>query len=336
MNTFADPADIRWLISSAAGPYLSAAQQDNRPLHTQIQSLRKDLSAARAHLILEQIELRERAKAKFEHADKLFYERTALEQSTDEVTAAYKAERFPDNALVADLCTGMGGDFMALAVRGSVVGFDRDESLSILAQANGHIYRDLHVQSKTTRWDASSPKVLSCDVRTCNLQEMAAWHIDPDRRPEGKRTTRVELHEPGPDLWQELWNQNHNGAIKLAPGAEYPQTWEEDYELEWISRDGSCRQLVVWDGDLARTPGQHCATVLSRQVRRTICGNPDIVPQSDSVGQFVYEPDAAVLAADLVSVLASEHDLHSLIPGGGYLTGDRLVEDPALTGFSVE
>ena len=336
MNTPSDPDDIRWLVSTAAKPYLSAAQQDARPLHTQIQALRRDLSVARAHLVLEQVELRHRATAKFENADQLFYERKALEQSTDHLTAAYKAERFPAGLPVADLCTGMGGDLMALATRGAVVGIERNESLAILAETNGRIWQERHSGADVSLDTSATVQMQSIDVRECDLRQMAGWHIDPDRRPAGKRTTRVELHEPGPEVWQKLWEQNPNGAIKLAPGAEYPEVWEENFELEWISRDGSCRQLVIWSGELAQTVGLRRATVLTRQVRRTVQGMPDIVPQSSAVGSYLFEPDAAVLAADLVGVLAVEHDLQAIIPGGGYLTCEQPISDPALAGFVVE
>ena len=57
--------------------------------------LRKDLSLQRAHLVVEQIELRRRAREKFSLAEKMYLTRKGLEQATDERLAAYKASRFP-------------------------------------------------------------------------------------------------------------------------------------------------------------------------------------------------------------------------------------------------
>src|SRR5262245_51813557 len=89
-----DLADYQWLTGDEAGRLLAALATDPLPLHTAVARLRRNLSAARAHLIIEQVELRRRAAEKFTHADQMFFTRTALEQATDEWTAAYKAKHF--------------------------------------------------------------------------------------------------------------------------------------------------------------------------------------------------------------------------------------------------
>jgi hypothetical protein len=78
--------------------------------------------------------------------------------------------------------------------------------------------------------------VLAVDVAPEVLEGADAWHIDPDRRPEGRRTTRVELHEPGPEMIDRLLERVAAGAVKLAPAAELPARWSDVAELEWISR----------------------------------------------------------------------------------------------------
>src|SRR5262245_19577967 len=88
-----DLADYQWLTESKAAELLTELAADPAPLHTVVARLRSQLTATRAHLLLEQIELRRRAAEKFTHADRMFFTRTALEQATDEQTAAYKANR---------------------------------------------------------------------------------------------------------------------------------------------------------------------------------------------------------------------------------------------------
>jgi hypothetical protein len=203
-----------------------------------------------------------------------------------------------------------------------------------LAAANGKVLRE-----SATGKSLGDVQLRASDLRECDLAGFAAWHIDPDRRPAGRRTTRVELHEPSSTVWADLLQRNPNAAIKLAPAAELTPEWESENELEWISRDGSCRQMVVWCGNLAKTPGMHCATVLSgtNDLRRSIQGNPIFVSQAENIGRYLFEPDAAVLAADLVGVQANEHHLAAVIPGGGYLTGDLpILDDPALAAFEVQ
>src|SRR5437762_11829418 len=75
--------DYRWLVSEAAGPSLAMASEvakeaprsrgPSRDVLTKITSqLRKRLTAERAHLVLEQLELRQRAREKFTLAEQMF------------------------------------------------------------------------------------------------------------------------------------------------------------------------------------------------------------------------------------------------------------------------
>src|SRR5688500_13695337 len=89
-----DVADYVWLTGSEAAALLTQLAASSEPLHTSLQRLRKSYSATRTHLLLEQVELRRRAAAKFTQAARMFFTRTALEQATDEWIAHYKASRF--------------------------------------------------------------------------------------------------------------------------------------------------------------------------------------------------------------------------------------------------
>ncbi|HVU41008.1 MAG TPA: class I SAM-dependent methyltransferase [Xanthobacteraceae bacterium] len=320
--------DYRWLVSTAAEPWLAqAATADARSTVSLTADLRRQLSAERTHLVLEQVELRRRARAKFAAAGQMWFTAVGLEQATDEIIARYKAQRFATQAAVADLCCGIGGDLLALAERGPVVGVDRDPLVTLLAAAN--------VQAVAPQSVAS---FRVSDVEAFDVCDFASWHIDPDRRPEGRRTTRVELHEPGPAVIDRLRARQAEGAVKLAPAATLPDAWSNEAELEWISRGGECRQLVCWFGALARDPGRRRATILDSRAAepRTILGVADEhPPHAASLGEYLYEPDAAVLAAGLTATLAAEHALAAITPGVGYLTGDRLVTDAALAGFAI-
>ena len=97
-------ADYRWLISDQARPWLDRVVVSHESLVQQTTALRKDLSPAQAHLVLEQAELRRRARAKFSQANMMFFTRRGLEQASGERMAEYKARRFQKNLPVADLC----------------------------------------------------------------------------------------------------------------------------------------------------------------------------------------------------------------------------------------
>jgi hypothetical protein len=320
--------DYRWLVSEAAQPWL--ARVDETPsaeLAALVPRLRKELTAERAHLVVEQTELRRRAREKFSAAGQMFFTRQGLEQATDEVLAAYKAHRFPPGG-AADLCCGIGGDLLALAARGPAVGVDLDPVAALLAEANARALGFSPGQFCAVVDNAASFEAIT---------SFAAWHCDPDRRPDGRRTTRGELFEPPLPALDLLLGQNPEGAIKLAPATIAPPAWREAAELEWLGSRGECRQQVAWFGALTRHPGQQSATVVDAAgSARTLVGTADEpVPIAAALGRYLYEPHAAVLAAKLTATLCREHGLAAVAAGVAYLTGDTLQNERAMAAFEV-
>ena len=117
----------------------------------------------------------------------MFFTARLLEQATDEPIAAYKAGRFPRSGLVADLCCGLGGDLLAFGGHGQAIGIDRNTLSAQLAHCNCRAAGLNHVE------------VAVADVRSIEVSGCRAWHMDPDRRPGGHRTSRLDFSEPGLD-----------------------------------------------------------------------------------------------------------------------------------------
>jgi SAM-dependent methyltransferase len=333
-----DAADYDWLTGAEAAVLLDELAESCEPLHAMAARLRQQCSQTRTHLVLEQLELRRRAAAKFTDADRMFFTPLGLEQATDQWVAEYKAARFAGRRLVADLCCGIGGDLLALVGQGGVVGVDRSPISTRLAAAN--------VRSVLAVDRARSVTLETRDVDGLSLSDVAAaaWHIDPDRRPEGHRTTSLAWCSPDGACIERLLSKVPHAAVKLAPATVVSDIWQRQCELEWISRDRQCRQLVAWHGSLAERPGMRRATVLSGPTAgdqalavRSIVGQPrQPMPIIERLDRFVFEPDPAVLAARLTGALAAEHNLSALAAGPTYLTGPQTVADEALASFEVE
>jgi hypothetical protein len=158
------------------------------------------------------------------------------------------------------------------------------------------------------------------------------------------------LHEPGPEALKKLLAACPNAAIKLAPAATFDEPWWNAAELEWISRGRQCRQLVAWFGSLAKHPGKRCATVLrsvkvvdaetteesAPSVTTTFIGEANLeCPVAPRIGSYVFEPDAAVLAAKLEGALAQDQNLQTVAWGVAYFTADHLAKHGALSCFEV-
>jgi hypothetical protein len=354
MSVCSDIADYKWLTGSEATAYLAELAVSAEPVHVAIERLRRSFTAARVHLLVEQAELRRRAKEKFSAADRMFFTRVGLEQATDEWIARYKASRIaqqragasPPPAIsshtvevVADFCCGIGGDFLALSQHSAVIGVDSNPVAAHFAAANASVISADHV---------NRVRVIAGNVEDFAFDGITAWHIDPDRRAAGRRTTSLNAFEPSLETIGGLLSQVPNAAIKVAPATNVPPDWVDRCELEWISRDGECRQLVAWHGALARTPGFHCATIImtspaSRAVpgpgapTRTIVGRADQpVSLTNELGNFVFDIDPAVRAAHLQGALAVEFNLAALAPGPSYFTGNSPIVDAALSCFKIE
>lgn len=326
MTNCAELSDYDWLTGTEAAAVLDELACGGQPLVAATARLRRCFSAARTHLMLEQIELRARATAKFARAADMFFTRRGLQQATDQWVARYKARRFASRELVGDYCCGIGGDLLALAGKTATVGVDRDPIAICFAAENARIH-------------GASAAVQKADVSELAASDFGAWHIDPDRRPGGHRTSLLAWSEPDGDAVARMIAANPQAAVKLAPAANVPVEWATRCELEWIGRDRECRQLVAWHGELANAPGWRRATVVTSDgtVARSITGRPDhSAPLARDLGPFVFEPDAAVLAARLTGTLAAQHELKRVSAGIAYLTGPSAIDDPALQCFAVD
>jgi hypothetical protein len=349
MSVCSDIAEYKWLTGSEAAAYLAELAASQKPLHTALERLRRHLSATKAHLLLEQVELRRRATEKFTAADGMFFTRVGFEQATDEWVAHYKATRFAElragglahsrsegrPPAIADLCCGIGGDLIALSEQGDVIGVDRDPVAAHYAEVNTSLFSA-----------AGRVAIVPGSVEDFELGDVTAWHIDPDRRATGRRTTSLIACQPGLNTIEHQLARVPHAAVKLAPATKVPPDWADRCELEWISRDGECRQVVAWHGDLARSPGLRRATILTTSAARrdapggesrTIIGRPDQpISVSNELGDFVFDIDPAVRAARLQGALAAELNLSALAEGPSYFTGGVSIADAAVSCFKIE
>ncbi|MQY29496.1 THUMP-like domain-containing protein [Nocardia aurantia] len=105
-------------------------------------------------------------------------------------------------------------------------------------------------------------------------------------------------------------------------------------EVEVVSLDGSVREACLWSAGLA-TPGvTRRASVLSTNGPGwTITdAEPDDIPEREP-GDWIVDPDGAVVRAGLVRHYAARHGLWQLDPRIAYLTGDRVPD--RVRGFRI-
>ena len=327
----ANLADYEWLIGDDAARYLDDLAVTSEPVHRQLERLRKTLSTERAGLVVQQTELRRRGRAKFgDFAAKMFFTDVGLQQSTDLWIARYKASRLDADQPIVDYCTGIGGDLVGFAERALCSGWDMSPEIVCLANANLRAAIPDH-KGEVRLGSVEEHRPTASDV----------WHLDPDRRTDGRRSTQLRWHSPGPETVDKWLTASPSGALKLAPASTVPDSWAQQAELEWISRDRECRQQVVWFGKLANQPGQRRATLVSSyqggSVAGTFTGSPtEMAEITEDVGEYLYDTDPAIRASGLTGAIASERGLFALGAGAAYLTSNSAVAHPLLSRFRVQ
>ncbi|GAA2320086.1 methyltransferase [Streptomyces caniferus] len=305
--------------------------------------LRRDHPAALVSAALSQAQLRQRAAAKFgAEAGRMYFTPNGVEQSTRAAVAAHRAARLAALGVrtLADLCCGIGGDALALARAGiRVLAVDRDPLACAAARANAE---GLGL--------AELIEVRCADVTEVDTAGYDAVFVDPARR--GKATTKgaarggratggrifdPEAYSPPLSWAVEAARTAPCAALKIAPGVPH-EALPEDAETEWISDGGDVKEAVVWfgaarDGAARPTPGGRRATLLPAGDSLLGAGLPD--PEPGPVGDWLYEPDGAVIRAHLVADVARQIDGRLIDPTIAYLTADRLTETPYATAYAI-
>lgn len=283
--------------------------------------LRTEFPADLVPLAISLHQLRQRTAGKFTRAERMWLDRIGLEQATAEPVARHKAARFPLGEPVGDLCSGIGSDAWALATDHPVTAVDLRPVACLRTLWNAEVYGV-----------AERIEVQLADVLT--LPTSAGFiHIDPDRRAGGpSRANRLEDYVPNLEFLQHLAASGRGGAIKVGPasnfGGKFPNT-----EIELVSLNGECKEATVWFGELAGP--QPCrATVLPSGA--SLAGHPlSAAAPVTPLGDYLYDPDPAVVRTGLVDLCAEQLGLTRLDAAEEYLTANRLVDSPFVTPFRV-
>jgi hypothetical protein len=314
--------DLLQQLDSAAGRALLQRAEELLGDPFAAQKLRTDATPELAAAAVEQVRLRRRGAAKFARAHEMWFTGPLLEQASGEVVSRFRSQRFAGQEQVADFCCGLGGDSVSLAAVTKVVAVDRDSLALELTQRNARLHA-VTVETRTADLPEGAPDV------------PAAW-IDPGRREGGKRIRSVDAISPTLAEVLSLLPRIPNLGVKVSPAT--PERDLDDglagipHERQLISVSGECRELVVWLGTIAVSA--RTASVLPTGAE--LSGEPVPLGETAPAGEYLLEPDPAVIRAGLVGNLAREVDAWPVDPQLAYLSTDRLVETPFATAFRIE
>ena len=279
---------------------------------------------------------RKRSWPRFPREATWFWTDTLLQQASDWQTALYKASLIPDDAPIFDLCCGAGVDAVALSHSHPVTAIDIDPLACYLTQAN-YDWNKLDFNADGTMRPQRSFAVECGDVLE-QLDELHAWvHIDPDRRPDEKRTTSTEWMQPSLESLIPLLQQCPGGMIKLAPATEVPLPWSERCCRLWVGDRRQCRQqLLIWG--LPQFPAGQLGAVSLDAACTIIPFLSQSEPFADSTAtpdQFVFDFHPSLRASGLSAAFALSLGIASLGDVSGYLTGPEPIDHSLVDAYEV-
>ena len=281
-------------------------------------------SAGLVAAVVSQAKLRARASAKFgPFASSMLFTEAGLEQATRLRIAAMHAGRFRDAGLshIADLGCGIGADALALASLDlTVTAVELDEVTAAIAAFN------------LSPWPSAT--VRNEDATTVDLSPFDGVYLDPARRTTNSRRIDPSDFTPSLDYAFGIGADKPTG-VKLGPGIDRDLI-PDGTEAQWVSVDRDVVELGVWFGAVARPGVGRSALVIGDHGTAELTAPADSVDEGvGELGEFLYEPDGAVIRARLIGDFARTIDGRMLDEQIAWVTTDTAVVTPFAQGFRV-
>lgn len=258
----------------------------------------------------------------------------SLEQCSSETTARYKARLFQGDSLT-DLTGGFGIDcsFLAAGFK-SATYVERQEELCEIAAHNFPILNLNHINVRN-------------EDGVAYLQTMSpvdCIFLDPARRNEhGGKTVAISDCEPDvAGLEELLLSKAKRIMVKLSPMLDLSLALKElkhTQEVHILSVNNECKELLLLLGQEAPTeqaPPEEipirCANLFTKgaqeeqhfaftreQEQRSQC------TYTDSLGDYLYEPNASLLKAGAFRSVATAYSVRKLHPNSHLYTSDTFI-----------
>ncbi len=316
-----------WELLNSLGPYTEA---DSMRLTGQLRKAGYSPEVVAAALT--QSRLRAKASAKFgPFADRMIFTAAGLEQATRLTVAARHAQRFVDAGLVkiADLGCGLGADSMALATLDrDVTAVELDETTAAAATMNLMPF--------------PNARVVNADASFVDTTQYDGVWLDPARRTTttsgSSRLFDPEAFSPPLSFVQELADSGKPVGVKMGPGMPH-ESIPAGCEAQWVSVDGDVTEVALWFNALKRDGVRRAALTIGPRGAAEMVSDRDFghgpTPVIGEAAGYLYEPDGAVIRAELVADLADRLGGHLLDPMIAYICAPLLTDTPFARAYRV-
>lgn len=302
-----------------------------------IAKLRKTLTPQQAAAVFELQKVRKKALAKFDPswAKKILASDLNIQQASSSRLANAIANRFaiiPRDAKIFEICSGLGADAIALGrICKKVTAVDASPAVALCAQ---HNIAQANLSSRVKIVCALAEDFISPELLAGNFV-----HADPDRRATGKRSASLSDYAPSEEILRQLITKSAGGAIKLSPATD-PESLADlpGVKLQYVSEDWTCKQLLLWWGELAKDLPAKSALVVSGEIN-----SPQTLELSAGferaevtpLARYIIEADPAIIAADALDSLAGIIGATRIDSQIAWLTADEILQNVACKFYEV-
>ncbi len=319
--------ELRQLKNENAKRFLHEHLQDDPQKFALKYSSRKDLPI---RAIAEQIKNFNKAKLKFPSLSNLnlIYESVAVEQSSSEIAAKFKAKLFKGKKII-DLTGGLGIDSIFFSQKFAEVIYC--EQKEILCKIFEHNLNELNIKNIQINCGNSIEHLNSFKENYFDL-----IYVDPARRDKTKRI--ISLQNSAPDvveLQNLLLQKSPKVLIKASPALEIEEAIKQ---LKFVSNifvvsiDNECKEvLILLDENHFEEIRINAVLLNSKNDEERIftINHSEKFGKiiSDSVDKYFYEPDSAIIKSRLTYKIATEMNMKFINSSVDFLTSKILMED---------
>ena len=310
-------------------------------LHDDVHELALKHSNAKVDmaLALRQIEARQLLQKKVpswsNNPDLLFPPHLSIEQCSSEATAQYKASLF-QGATFADLTGGLGVDCYYISRNFQHTDYvEQDPELCKLAQ---HNLATLQAMVIAVHNESSESFLKHCE-------SLDLIFLDPARRDShGHKTVSIADCSPNViELQELLLSKARRVMVKLSPMLDINLALKELHhvkEVNVVAVANECKELLfIMEPGFEGEPLSTCVNLESSQPPVSFTQEEERVATlqlAKEVGQYLYEPNAAVMKGGCFRLLSHRHGLNKLHQNSHLYTSDHLIPDFPGRIFEVE
>ncbi|WP_300790810.1 SAM-dependent methyltransferase [uncultured Bacteroides sp.] len=259
----------------------------------------------------------------------------SMEQCSSEITARFKASLVKGETF-ADLTSGFGVDCSFIASGFKHAHYvERQEELCDIARHNFKILGLNHIEVHNT----DGIEFLK------NMEPVDCIYLDPARRnSNGVKTVAITDCEPDVSSMEELLVEKGSTVmIKLSPMLDLHsamKTLKHINSIYIISVNNECKELVII---LSKHSFSDEKAVDNLKIScEQLVNNSEIqhleftyeeeksaeINYSDNIGEYLYEPGAAILKAGAFKILAKKFCVNKLHQNSQLYTSDELIDFP--------